>query len=598
MVLTNIDPDRICCREKWTEDIDKLDYAFQPIVNIHTGITLGFEALLRGCSDAGFSSINELFDLAYNETTLYSLDLHLRELAISKLYSRKEFSELKLFYNLDNRTLEMPDYNEGNTSKFLQKMGLYPGNICFEISEKHEFNCYNDIHSILKNYKNQNFRLAIDDFGSGYAGLTLLYHSESDYIKIDRFFIEKINSDSRKKFFVANVVNLAHMMGLSVIAEGIETVGEFYVCREIGCDYAQGYLIQRPELDTAKLQLTYPEVERFIVKQQRKEDGDTDMIRKEIDKLQPVLIDCSTEDILEVFRNEQTYCCLPVINNFNEPIGLLREKDLKKYVYSPYGISILQHKSNSEGIESLIFRAPVMEISTPIEKILELYSLNQQLESVIITENGRYVGILESSAILRILSEKKISIAQDQNPLTRLPGNSSINSYIAGLVKKSGHDRIVAYFDFDNFKPFNDAYGFRQGDRIIRLFADILREHSEVGKEFIGHIGGDDFFAGYSMATHHQHRIVNEIRNIIKRFESDCQSFYKEEDRLNGYITAKNRSGRMTKMPLLSVSAAVICINGVPENYTSENFSERIAALKVLAKKSKDHIAIDYLTEG
>ena len=189
--------------KKWTKDTDSLYYAYQPIVNIHTGLTLGFEALLRGYKDAGFASINEVFDTAYSETVLYSLDLHLREMAVNNLFSNDNFATLKLFYNLDNRVLEMPDYLKGNTSSFLNSRNLFPGNICFEISEKHEFLSYKNTHSILQHYKDQNFRIAIDDFGSGYSGLTLLYHSEPDYIKIDRFFIANINDDSRKKFFVA-----------------------------------------------------------------------------------------------------------------------------------------------------------------------------------------------------------------------------------------------------------------------------------------------------------------------------------------------------------------------------------------------------------
>jgi len=298
MVLTKTDFHKITSIRRWKDDTRKLYYAYQPIVNIHTGLTLGFEALLRGCKDAGFESINDVFNTAYEETVLYSLDLHLRKLAIETLYQREDFSTLKLYYNLDNRVLEMPDYLSGNTEKFLDENKMQPANICFEISEKHEFVSYKNTHKILRDYKSQNYRIAIDDFGSGYSGLTLLYHSEPDYIKIDRFFIENINDDSRKKFFVANVVNLAQMMGIAVIAEGIETVEEFYVCREIGCDYIQGYLIQRPENNIEKLLLRYPLVEELVSRQSRKTEGDRNLIKREIKTFPSVTEDIATEDIL------------------------------------------------------------------------------------------------------------------------------------------------------------------------------------------------------------------------------------------------------------------------------------------------------------
>ena len=570
-------------------------YAYQPIVNIHTGLTLGFEALLRGYRDSNYESISEVFESSFNNGSLFELDSELRELAISSLYCNEKFHSIKIFYNLDNRLLDNENFYE-NVKINSRHSNIYTSNICFEISEKHEFSSYQNNHKILKNFRENHFRIAIDDFGSGYSGLTLLYHSEPDFIKIDRFFIENINDDSRKKFFVANVVNLAHMMGISVIAEGIETKGEFYICREIGCDYAQGYLIQRPEADLSKLRLKYAVVESLVNLQSRKSEGDKSFINKEIKKLPSVEVSASTENILERFRKAGNIRSFPVVNTAGEPLGLLRESDLKKYVYSPYGISILHHKSSNDGIESLIARAPVMEISNPIEKILELYSLNQNLDSVIITENGKYLGLLESSAILRILSEKKISIARDQNPLTKLPGNSSINSYLAEIISNREKGHILAYFDLDNFKPFNDLYGFRQGDRIIRLFADILREHRVIGKEFIGHIGGDDFFIGYNDINHSPEEIIEEIKIIIERFSNDVLPFYKEEDRERGYITAKTRNGRKKDFPFLSVSSAIVCMFKPPEHITMEKLTEQIAEYKILAKKNSNHISILNLT--
>ena len=132
---------------------DCLYYAYQPIVNIHSGATLGFEALLRGWDDAGYSSIDDVFNTAFETEDLYRLDLHLRKLAFEKIYQNTGFSNLKLFYNLDNRVLEMPDYLPGNTKKLLEGSSLHSTNICYEISEKHEFGCYNSTQKILQGYK-------------------------------------------------------------------------------------------------------------------------------------------------------------------------------------------------------------------------------------------------------------------------------------------------------------------------------------------------------------------------------------------------------------------------------------------------------------
>ena len=100
MVFTLPDTRSAGAAEHWNRRILSLHYAFQPIVNIHTGAALGFEALLRGVGDAGFDSIRQLFDRAYEEEVLYSLDLHLREMAVDAFYSNPAFSGLKLFYNI------------------------------------------------------------------------------------------------------------------------------------------------------------------------------------------------------------------------------------------------------------------------------------------------------------------------------------------------------------------------------------------------------------------------------------------------------------------------------------------------------------------
>ena len=141
----------------------------------------------------------------------------------------------------------LPNYSPGNTIRLLEEYDLPPESICFEISERHELPFLQQTKELLNTYKNQNFKIALDDFGTGYSGLQLLYNAEPDIIKIDRFFIEGIAGDSRKKLFVSNIVSMAHILGIMVVGEGVETEVELTVCREIGCDLVQGYYISRPE---------------------------------------------------------------------------------------------------------------------------------------------------------------------------------------------------------------------------------------------------------------------------------------------------------------------------------------------------------------
>ena len=96
-----------------------------------------------------------------------------------------------------------------------------------------------------------------------------------------------------------------------------------------------------------------------------------------------------------------------------------------------------------------------------------------------------------ASSLLKIINEKLLKTAQDQNPLTSLPGNRSIRDYVQDVMRDGSDARYFCYFDFDNFKPFNDHYGFQKGDLAIALFASLLRHHFVGEDKFLGHVGGD-----------------------------------------------------------------------------------------------------------
>ena len=143
----------------------------------------------------------------------------------------------------------------------------------------------------------------------------------------------------------------------------------------------------------------------------------------------------------------------------------------------------------------------------------------------------------------------------EANPLTRLPGNVSILNELSGRLAENSLF-TVCYLDLDKFKSYNDKYGFEHGDEVIRETARILiRVVQECGNpdDFIGHIGGDDFVI---ITTP---EIADSIcKKIISYFNETSPSFYNENDRKNGYIIAKDRSGKEQQIPLLSISIGAV----------------------------------------
>lgn len=164
------------------------------------------------------------------------------------------------------------------------------------------------------------------------------------------------------------------------------------------------------------------------------------------------------------------------------------------------------------------------------------------------------VDVRELLARIRMIL-KRTRQGLDANPLTRLPGNLSIESRIENaLVAKQA--LAVLYVDLNQFKSYNDVYGYDEGDRVIKALARVLVERvRDGGADFIGHIGGDDFIVLSTPA------LMEEVaRKICASFDEIAPSFYSETDRKRGSILSTDRQGRRREFPLLSVSIG-ICHN-------------------------------------
>ncbi len=582
----------------WPSRLSRIEYAFQPIVNIHTGVCYGCEALLRNCEDDGIPSISRFFDQAHADGVLYNVDLALRERAIEK-FARLEWKHrVKLFFNLDNRVLDSEDYRAGNTLDILKKFRFPQDAICFEISEKHEIRRTDEAVRTLDSYREQGFSIAVDDCGSGFAGLKLLYHTRPNFIKIDRFFIQDIAADPHKRMFVSSLVNLAHLMGAMVIAEGVETGEEYYSCRDIGCDLVQGYLIQKPETDLRRLKNRYDHIRELSRSDRRYRKGrDEKLILGEMTWIDPLPHTCDLTEVFEKFRRHKERAFFPIVNHNGEPLGVINETSFKEYLYTRYGGELLKNPAVNKNIGRFITRHPIADIHTPAEKILEIYSQNENMDGILIVDNMRYLGFLSAHSLLKVLNEKNIVLARDQNPLTQLPGNALIHEYVSRALQNRRTAHVLVYFDLDYFKPYNDTYGFRNGDRVIMLFGELLKARTEYSDGFAGHIGGDDFFMG--MANLPLEKALRHIEEIARQFTSDVESFYDPKTIQRGHIIANDRNGVSQAFPLLTVSAAVVFLPaGRDRTFSTEEISKLLTREKKSAKALADKISVVRLPKG
>jgi len=156
---------------------------------------------------------------------------------------------------------------------------------------------------------------------------------------------------------------------------------------------------------------------------------------------------------------------------------------------------------------------------------------------------------------------------RDANPLTRLLGNYSIMMEMQARID-SGSPFAVGYLDLNNFKSYNDKYGFLRGDEVIKIAARILSNcvrKLEPPEAFVGHIGGDDF-----VFILPPNRLDSVCQEVIRNFDLIVGNFYDEEDRIRGYIDAKNRKGEKERFPIVSVSIGIITNEHRPIKHIGE----------------------------
>jgi EAL domain-containing protein (putative c-di-GMP-specific phosphodiesterase class I)/GGDEF domain-containing protein len=576
--------------QRWRELVDRLAYAYQPIVNIHTGHCFGVECLLRGQEAGGFGSVGELFDSAYQDGVLLPVCAWLRRKALAKLSHHELAGRLGVFINLDNRELEEGsglDLDEAAATMAVH--GVAASSVCFELSERHQIPSPYTLGTLARRQRNLH-KVAIDDFGTGFSGLQTLYLAEPEFIKIDRFFIKDIATDPRKRMFVASIVKIAHLLGTVVIAEGVETAQEHLICRDVGCDLLQGYFVQRPATDLGELRPAYEVVAESTRNDRRGSSTDGRLILSRMRVLPALCANVDMAEVLESFRGARDASFFPVVGERGEAVGIVKEATLREFAYSPYGKDLLRNQSLRHELRRFAVRCPVADVNMRAESILELYSQDADCEGIMVVEDGLYIGFLDARSLLQIINEKSLLVARDQNPLTRLPGNTLIWEHVSGILADRDSDHVLVYFDFDSFKPFNDRHGFRLGDRAILLFAELLQRSFPREDCFLGHVGGDDFFAALSRRPVAE--VVALVEHTVARFADDVRSLHDPTDRERGFIEAHNREGKPARFPLLGVSAAVLAIPAGPWAPGEDGVAAAIASLKAEAKASSEHVAV------
>jgi diguanylate cyclase (GGDEF)-like protein len=573
-----------------------IENAFQPIVEAGTGTVFGYESLMRGQERIGFDSPVEILDEAHKHQQLLQLEQMVASRALAKFATLPNFASATLFLNLDVRLIPHGERLVESLLQHLKLANIPPSSVCFEFSERFDNTSVPEFAGLVSKLRKAGFKLAIDDFGVGHGEMKLLCDYAVDYLKIDRHFVAQIDRNPRKRHLLKNIVHIAHVLGTRVIAEGIETEAEFLACREYGVDLVQGWFISRPTTHISELMPSFPHLQDLGNSKRNTQSLDEILIRKQIEMLPTVFENDTIDTVFELFRRNPRQAFFPVLNANGEPRGIIHEHHLKEYIYQPFGRDLLKNKMYERTISHFAEMAPIVGLDSDAEQLMAIFANMEGSNCLILTDNMRYAGVVSAASLIKVINEKQLKTAQDQNPLTGLPGNRAIRDFMRQSGRDGDEVRHFCYCDFDNFKPFNDAYGFHLGDHAISLFAALMRRYFFAERHFLGHVGGDDFFIGVVGWAEAELREI--LDRLISDFHDDVLDLYSDADRSAGKIRGHDRAGAEAFFPLMRCSIGVI---ELPEGLVIDDInrvSAEIAHIKTEAKESADGLIFHLLGEA
>ncbi len=216
---------------------------YHPIIVTATEEVYGYEALARG-RRSGLRSPEVLLDVASQANLLWELSRLLRRRAVEGIADALKEGEL-LFLNVDPHDFNDPEFRDITP----ESLGMSdPDRLVLEITERTAISDYPRFQQYLKTFRERGFRFAVDDAGSGYAGLGSIANLDPDYIKLDISLISNIDTNFLKQNLVETLVGFAENHGAMVVAEGVERRDEFETIKQIGVHLTQGFLFHKPRL--------------------------------------------------------------------------------------------------------------------------------------------------------------------------------------------------------------------------------------------------------------------------------------------------------------------------------------------------------------
>ena len=550
---------------------------YQPIVNLADSSIHAHEALIRGPRGTDLHTPDALLRAAALECLGYEFE-YACVVAALRSWGKMDVPG-RLFVNMSAAVLTQLIRTRGPDEllKLIGGLGILPRMLVLEITEHERVDDMDELAEVVAQVREAGVSLALDDFGDGRSSLRLWSQLKPEVVKIDKYFTKDISQYGDKLKTIQALMQIADIFGTSLVAEGIETKEDLRVLRDLGIAYGQGYFLGHP--NPTPVQYVGVDSQRVLAERQI-------VVFPELSRATPngllrniSLIPAPT--VTAVTTNDAMAECFSLWPNLHavavldkeKPVALINRSQFmnaysKLYYREVWGRKSCMVHANME--------PRLIERDHSVDELIGILTSQDQRylnDGFIVTDNGRYVGLGTGEQLVRSVTETRIEAARHANPLTFLPGNIPISQHIERLIRKKVCF-VACYADLNNFKPFNDYYGYWRGDEMIRLLARLAMEQCDSQRDFLGHVGGDDFILLFQSPDWRQ-----RSERLVEAFNTQAQSLFDDAARNAGGIEAEDRQGVLRFFPCTTVSIGAISIDG-----SQFSRAEDVANLAALAK--------------
>lgn len=596
---------------------------YQPKMDINGTDIVGMEALVRWQRPGyGLISPDQFIPVAEENGLIVRLGTYvLREACRqNRAWQDAGLPKLRVAVNLSARQLRENDFVP-LVMEILAETGMDPHYLELELTESILMGDSVETIRKLLYLKELGIGISVDDFGTGYSSLSYLKHLPIDTIKVDRSFVRDIVNNHDDAAIVDAIIAMAHSLKLNVIAEGVETSEQLEFLRQRNCQQAQGFYFAKPleprqfeaflaqGVETATHPAESHEVPYQILPDNEQPPLDVIADQSEVAVLpaesigdiaiavMPANPGDNLVAVLKRFQSEPTLLVIPIVDS-GQVVGIInRSTFLEEHVIGMIGFAY--HINHAKKMRDLM--APIqltLEANVSIRdaaQIIQSQEMDIRVDNICVTQNGNYFGVVDVNRFISVITEINLSLAKGANPLTGLPGNESIQREInKRLLNEEGFD--IAYIDIDNFKPYNDYYGFQRGDVVIKTLGEIIfavaRPSGGECSCFCGHIGGDDFIiiCGPDHAEFLSAQVINGL-------EVHLPNFHGEKDYAAGCYSATNRRGDEEVFRLLSISIGIVNTRLTPVSSYAELASISTEVKKAAKKQPGSSVVINRRNE-